>query len=78
MSVPCLWVDPSNGAAGDMLLGALLDAGASLEVVRAAVAAVAPEPVQVALFGLLLLGDHLTPVMALAIAVALGLDVRAE
>jgi drug/metabolite transporter (DMT)-like permease len=28
------------------------------------------EPVQVALFGLLLLGDHLTPAMALAIAVA--------
>ena len=42
-----LWVDASHGAAGDMLLGALLDAGASLEAVRAAVAAVAPEPVEI-------------------------------
>lgn len=36
-----------SGASGDMLLGALLDVGASLERVRAAVAAVAPEPVSV-------------------------------
>ena len=42
-----LWVDASHGAAGDMMLGALLDAGASLDAVRAAVAAVAPEPVEI-------------------------------
>lgn len=40
-----VWVDASSGASGDMLLGALLGAGVPLEVVRASVDAVAPEPV---------------------------------
>ena len=39
------WVDASSGASGDMLLGALLDAGVPLEVVSTAVTAVAPEHV---------------------------------
>jgi uncharacterized protein (TIGR00299 family) protein len=39
------WVDASSGASGDMLLGALLDAGVPLDVVSTAVTAVAPEHV---------------------------------
>ena len=42
------WVDATAGASGDMLLGALLDAGVPLEVVAAAVTAVAPEAVALA------------------------------
>ncbi|MFT4084508.1 MAG: nickel pincer cofactor biosynthesis protein LarC [Nocardioides sp.] len=40
-----VWVDAAGGASGDMLLGALLDLGVPLEVIAAAVDAVAPEPV---------------------------------
>ena len=44
-----LWVDAGNGAAGDMLLAALLDAGADLETVRAGLGGLSVEPLDVTL-----------------------------
>jgi uncharacterized protein (TIGR00299 family) protein len=39
------WFDASSGVSGDMVLGALIDAGVPQEVIGGAVAAVAPEPI---------------------------------
>ncbi|MBT0772986.1 nickel pincer cofactor biosynthesis protein LarC [Kineosporia sp. J2-2] len=41
------WIDASSGVAGDMLLGALLDAGAHLDAVRSAIETVIPESIHI-------------------------------
>lgn len=61
-----LWVDPSNGAAGDMLLAALLDAGASAPVVRAGLGALRVEPITLEISGVRRNGLRATHVLVAA------------
>jgi pyridinium-3,5-bisthiocarboxylic acid mononucleotide nickel chelatase len=60
------WLDCAAGASGDMLLGALVDAGAPVEVLAAAIGALGTEPLRLSVAGVSRQGIGATKVDVLA------------